>query len=204
MFDENFCIIDEAPLTFIYLDDEELKNQFEELKFDKSLVRVGNIGLSQIVIVYDKKVENIDKKLFYIQFLDKNNHNKQEGLNSYVYCDNYKDAVIDLLNSLYRGPIYIDSIDLMYIMSNKNFRFYRFIINEKIDDINLDKMFNNIKSIKDNLIFICYGDPKLSPTEVNSIVYSLKKKKEIKLWLYSFVNKKINNKDRVVSLFVEE
>ena len=202
MFDN----LDEYDVTTnICTNNNELINKIKELEFGKELMRIGNIGSQNIVYVCDDlNIKRENDKLFYIQFLDKKHHNKQEGYNSYVYCDNSSDAVIDLLNAQYNaGLASMDSWDVMSLMNNRIFKYYRFIINEPINKTNLKKIFDNIEFKNKNYFFVCHSNIDFSLKELDIIADELKNRSVTELWLCFFIDDKLDN-NRIVSLFIEE
>ena len=201
-------ILDEYDVnntTNICTSNIELMNRVKELEFGKEIIKIGINDSKNIVYVCDdSNVERIDINLFYIQFLDNNHHNKQGGFNSYVYCENVGDAVIDLLNAQYNiGLASMDSYDVKKLMNNKCFKYYRFIINEPLNNNNVNKIFDNIEFKNKNYFFVCYSGINMSLMELDIIADELKNRSDTGIWLCWFIDDKLGD-NRIVSLFIEE
>lgn len=183
----------------------ELMNRVKELEFGKEIIKIGINDSKNIVYVCDDiNIKRENDKLFYIQFLDKNHHKKQEGFNSYVYCDNASDAVIDLLNAQYNtGLASMDSYDVKKLMNNRYYKYYRFIINEPINETNVNIIFDNIDFKNKNYFFVCYSGINMSLMELDIIADELKNRSDIGIWLCWFIDDKLGDY-RIVSLFIEE
>ena len=204
MFD-NLDEYDFNNTTNICTNNNELINRIKELEFGKEIIKIGINDSKNIVYVCDDiNIDRIDNKLFYIQFLDNMHHNKQEGFNSYVYCDNTSDAVIDLLNAQYNaGLASMDTDDVKKLMNNRSLKYHRFIINEPINKINVNKIFDNIELKNKNYFFVCHSGINISLKELDIIADGLKKRSNTGLWLCSFIDNKLGD-NRIISLFIEE
>ncbi len=181
----------------VYTTDKDLINKIKVIEHNRGN---GNIMANNFAFVSDNlKIKEDNKNMFYIQFLDNNHYELENRYDSYVYCNENKNAILDLLNALYsKKYITIEACDLMYIMKNKSFIYSEYNIEESVNKISLNQHFNKINDDK-SVILVFYGNE-------NDYNYILNKVSEILkirngLGLYSFCE---NDNHKKMSIFIEK
>ena len=180
----------------VYTTNSDLINKIKVLEDNRGN---GNVMANNIVFVSDNlKINKYEKNMFYIEFLDNNFSDKSNVFDSYVSCNDNKDAIVDLLNALYaKEYISIEACDLMHIMKDKTFSYFTYIIEEPIKQIDFYKYLDKIIDNK-NAILVFYGNEKNLNYTVNKVNEFLKNRNGV--CLYSYCK---NDKDKI-SIFVEQ
>ena len=180
--------------TTIMTNDEELENKINN-SIDDYHIEFNKTDDSKIIFVCGNLDIEIIKDRFYIQFLTDKDE-KKEGFNSYIYCDNYEEPILDLLRAQYSSLgiiICFDSDDLIYLFKNKIVKNYRLRYDESLLKMNSLNIKNEI------ILNILYGDDSISLEEADHYISLIDMKEK---WLCCYY---LNNLDayRVVSLFLE-
>ena len=204
MFDDELSELESASNAKVHTTNKKLLNKIKELEFNRT-IEGGNFGTGIFNLVCDNiKVDREDKYQFYVQFIDNKCNNKIEGYDSYVYTNDYETAVLELLNAMYNsGFIKLCASDVRYILSNKSFNHYKYIINEPLTSKLFNKILNDINTNNKNCILICHGNNNIADMEF-SILYEALKMRKNELWLPAYITNDIKSSDRYLSLYIEK
>ena len=179
----------------IVADNKEICDYIKSLPNIDLLNNDHNIYINDNII----NIKSYDKSIS-IQLLN-NDKDKRTGFDSYIYCDNNIDCIIDILNACYNiGLVSIDDEDVIKILNNKSFNYYKFFINEKINNNIIKELIKDINYKNKMVLFILYGGNDFSVKEYQIIIDALDGRKDN--WLCVFIDNKLND-NRILSLFVE-
>ena len=172
-------------------------HMYDELLSDSYYtVNTNNDKSAQLVIVandIDKYI--LDREKYNIQF---HNGNKIDGFDSYICCENYKEAIIDMLKLAYEfGLICVDIDDIIKFINDKNFNYYRYILDSPISTNKINELVN----VNKNCIAILYGSKNLSLIEVDKFIDTFKNKGN---YFGAKIDDNISEDKRVLAVFIEE
>ncbi len=205
MFDD-LDILDECYIkTRVHTADNELLNKINELYYNRKNKSITNICGGKIEFICENiKIEN-KENTFYIQFLDNTYQEKQDGIDSYIYSDNYKDSVIDLLDAMYNcGLVSMDACDLIGATRGRCFKNYRFKFNEPINESSINQILNTLDLANKIVLVNFYASSTLTLQEFDIIVDSLRQHNVNEDWYCADVKKELKNNERIISIYVEE
>ena len=172
---------------------------------DEDYIAINTFNNHSIILVANdvnlSDYNNIDKEAYFIKILNKGSITKEE-YDSYIYTDDYHNAILDLINALYGTGIVccFDGMDLMKLSNEKSFNHYKFIYNK---DDNFDNFIKDINFINKTILLVLYGNYSLRIKDVNNILEKFKGHTK-ESWVS--VNTDLNLKDNEVllSIFVEK
>lgn len=160
------------------------------------IVNANNDKDAELVIVAnDIDNYNPDRNKYNILFY---NGNKIDGFDSYINCDNYKEAIMDILRLAFEfGLICIDINDIVKFIYNKSIDYYRYTYDSPIPTNKIKELVN----VNKKCISILYGNKNLSITEIDQIIDIFKIKGN---YFGAMINKTIPENKRILSVFLEE
>ncbi len=151
------------------------------------------------VIIVANDIDNYipDGNKYNIQF---HNGNRIDGFDAYIHCDNYKDAIMDIIRLAYgAGLVSIDLDDVVKFTYGKTLHYYRYTIDSSISTNEISELVN----INKDCISILYGSKNLSLKEVEQTIDSFKNK-NIEFYIGVQIDNNIPYDKRVLSLFLQE
>ena len=159
------------------------------------IVNANNDKNAELVIVANDIDTYIpDRNKYNIQFY---NGNKIDGFDSYINCDDYKEAIMDILRLAFEfGLICIDINDIVKFIYKKNINYNRYIFDSPIPNNKIEELVNFNKKC----ISILYGSKNLSLTEIDKIIDVFKIEGN---YFGAMINKTIPEDKRVLSMFLE-
>ena len=149
------------------------------------------------VIIVANDIDNYipDKNKYNIQF---HNGNRIDGFDAYIYCDNYKDAIMDIIRLAYgAGLVSIDLDDVVKFTYGKTLHYYRYTIDSPISTNKIKELVN----VNNNSIIILYGSKNLSSSEIYKALDTLK---NIAYYIAVKIDDTIQEDKRVLSMFLQE
>lgn len=160
------------------------------------IVNANNDKEAELVIVANDIDTYIpDRNKYNILFY---NGNKIDGFDSYINCDNYTEAIMDILRLAFEfGLICTDINDIVKFIYNKNIDYNRYIFDSPIPINKIEKLVNFNKKC----ISILYGSKNLSLTEIDKIIDVFKIEGN---YFGAMINKTIPEDKRVLSVFLED
>ena len=160
------------------------------------IINANNDISAQLVIVANDIGKYIpDREKYNIQF---HNGNKIDGFDSYIHCENYKEAIIDMLKSAYEfGLMCIDIIDIITFINNKNINYYRSILDSPISTNKINEFVN----VNKNCLVILYGSKNLSLIEVDKFIDAFGGKDN---YFGAKIDDSISEDKRVLAAFIVE
>jgi len=202
MFDDVLSELECGDYVTVHTNNKELKNKIKELEANKT---GGNAGVGKFTFICENiKVDREDKYQFYVRFIDNKCNNKIEEYDSYVHTNDYETAVLDLINSMYtNGYVKLCASDVRYILDNKSFNHYKYIINEPVTPKLINNILDNISTNNKKCILICYGNDEVAKMEYN-ITCEVLKTRINEPWLLSYITNDNKSYDRHLSLYLEK
>lgn len=160
------------------------------------IVNANNDKEAELVIVANDIDTCIpDRNNYNILFY---NGNKIDGFDSYINCDNYTEAIMDILRLAFEfGLICIDINDIVKFIYNKNINYNRYTFDSPIPINKIKELVNANKKC----ISILYGSKNLSLTEIDEIIDAFNIEGN---YFGAMVNKAIPEDKRALSVFLEE
>lgn len=190
-----------ANYITVLTSDKSFEKELLKLVKKEPWISINKTEDSKLVIVCnDTTIDSFDKDLFYIKLMTKNS-NKEEGYNSYIYCEDDKVAVIDLIKALDCNLISIDADDLKKITNNKSLDLIRFEIKDLEDTKSLIEK-SNINVINKNCLVMIYGNMNLSLATVDEIIHSFKF--NIDFYYVAILDEALKDNEIVLSLLIEQ
>lgn len=190
-----------ANYITVLTSDKSFEKELLNLVKKEPWISINKTEDSKLVIVCnDTTIDSFDKNLFYIKLMIKNSK-KEEGYNSYIYCEDDKVAVIDLIKALDCNLISIDADDLMKITNNKSLDLIRFEIKDLEDTKSLIEK-SNINVINKNCLVMIYGNMNLSLATVDEIIHSFKF--NIDFYYVAILDETLKDNEIVLSLLIEQ
>lgn len=181
--------------------DKNLEKELLKLAKKEPWISINKTEDSKLVIVCnDTTIDSFDKDLFYIKLMTKN-LKKEEGYNSYIYCEDDKVAVIDLIKALGCNLISIDADDLMKITNNKSLDLIRFEI-KNLDDTKSFIEKANINVINKNCLVMIYGNMNLSVSKMDKIISTIGFNWK-DFYYVAILDKALKDDEIVLSLLIE-
>ena len=180
---------------------EYIKNNphmFEDRLLSDSYPNINannDISAQLVIVANDIGKYTPDREKYNIQF---HNGNKIDGFDSYIHCENYKEAIIDMLELAYGfGLICIDINDIVKFINGKNFNYYRYILDSPISTNKINELVN----VNKNCIAILYGSKNLSLIEVDKFIDAFKNKGN---YFGAKIDDNISKDKRVLEVFTEK
>ena len=190
-----------ANYITVLTSDKSFEKELLKLVKKEPWISINKTEDSKLVIVCnDTTIDSFDKDLFYIKLMIKNSK-KEEGYNSYIYCEDDKVAVIDLIKALGCNLISIDADDLMKITNNKSLDLIRFEIKDLEDTKSLIEK-SNINVINKNCLVMIYGNMNLSLATVDEIIHSFKF--NVDFYYVAILDETLKDNEIVLSLLIEQ
>lgn len=170
---------------------------------DLDYIRVNNIKDSKIIIIDSDSFIDIDNNHYYIQVLNPNDPHLN-GLDSYIHTDDIKNTIIDLLYAMYGiGIISMDENDVMEVLRNKVFKYYRYELDNPIDESNAKSIISKLDLKNKNILVVDYGDRYLSLWEPSYLLNEMHIQEHNELYIGSYIDESLGDK-RIVAFIVEE
>lgn len=170
---------------------------------DLDYIRVNNIKDSKIIIIDSDSFIDIDNNHYYIQVL-KPNYPHLNGVDSYIHTDDITNTILDLLHAMYDiGLISMDEYDVMEVLRGKEFNYYRFELDNPIDELNSKSLISKLYLKNKNILMVIYGDMNCSISETNYIFKEMKQKHYNEWFIGYFIDESKKNK-RIINFFIEE
>lgn len=184
----------------ILTSDKNLEKELLKLVKEQPWISINKTEESKLVIVCnDTTIDSFNNDLFYIKLITKNSK-KEEGYNSYIYSEDDKVAVIDLIKALGCNMVSIDDNDLMKITNNKSFDLIRFDIKDLSDTKSfIEKAKINVTN--KNCLVMIYGNRNLCLYKVDGIISCFDF--NIDFYFVVILNDELKDDEIVLSLLIE-
>lgn len=184
----------------ILTSDKNLEKELLKLVKEQPWISINKTEDSKLVIVCnDTTIDSFNNDLFYIKLITKNSK-KEEGYNSYIYSEDDKVAVIDLIKALGCNMVSIDDNDLMKITNNKSFDLIRFDIKDLSDTKSfIEKAKINVTN--KNCLVMIYGNRNLCLYKVDGIISCFDF--NIDFYFVVILNDELKDDEIVLSLLIE-
>ncbi len=160
------------------------------------IVNANNESDAQLVIVAND-IDNFipDKNKYNIQI---HNGNIIEEFDSYIYCDNYEEAIMDILRLAFEfGLICVDIYDIAKFIYDKYIDYHRYTFDSPISINTIKKLVN----VNKKCISILYGSKNLGLTEIDKLIDVFKIEGN---YFGAMIDYSIPEDKRVLSVFLEE
>lgn len=166
-------------------------------------VHLNDIEDSKIIIIDSDNYMNIEDKYYYIQVLNPNDPHLN-GLDSYIHTDDIKNTIIDLLYAMYGiGLISMDENDVMEVLRNKVFKYYRYELDNPIDESNSKSIISKLDLKNKNILVVNYGDKNLSLWEASYLLNEMHTQEHNELFIGSYIDESLGDK-RIIAFILEE
>ena len=170
---------------------------------DLDYIRVNNIKDSKIIIIDSDSFIDIDNNHYYIQVLNPNDSHLN-GLDSYIHTDDIKNTIIDLLYAMYGiGVISMDENDVMEVLRNKVFKYYRYELDNPIDESNSKSIISKLDLKNKNILVVNYNDTNWSPWEESYLLSEMHTQEHNELYIGSYPDESLGDK-RIIAFILEE
>ena len=170
---------------------------------DLDYIRVNNIKDSKIIIIDSDSFIDIDNNHYYIQVLNPNDSHLN-GLDSYIHTDDIKNTIIDLLYAMYGiGVISMDENDVMEVLRNKVFKYYRYELDNPIDESNSKSIISKLDLKNKNILVVDYIDTNWSPWEESYLLSEMHTQEHNELYIGSYPDESLGDK-RIIAFILEE
>ena len=169
----------------------------------KERVHLNDIEDSKIIIIDSDNYMDIEDKYYYIQVLNPNDPHLN-GLDSYIHTEDIKNTIIDLLYAMYGiGVISMDENDVMEVLRNKVFKYYRYELDNPIDESNSKSIISKLDLKNKNILVVDYIDTNWSPWEESYLLSEMHTQEHNELYIGSYPDESIGDK-RIIAFIVEE
>ena len=101
------------------------------------------------------------------------------------------------------GYVRLCASDVRYILANKSFNHYKYIINEPVTSKLINNILDNISTNNKKCILICYGNDEVAEMEYN-ITNEVLNTRINEQWLLSYITNDNKSDDRHLSLYLEK
>ena len=170
---------------------------------DLDYIRVNNIKDSKIIIIDSDSFIDIDNNHYYIQVLNPNDSHLN-GLDSYIHTDDIKNTIIDLLYAMYGiGAISMDENDVMEVLRNKVFKYYRYELDNPINESNSKSIISKLDLKNKNILVVDYIDTNWSPWEESYLLSEMHTQEHNELYIGSYPDESLGDK-RIIAFILEE
>ena len=170
---------------------------------DLDYIRVNNIKDSKIIIIDSDSFIDIDNNHYYIQVLNPNDSHLN-GLDSYIHTDDIKNTIIDLLYAMYGiGVISMDENDVMEVLRNKVFKYYRYELDNPINESNSKSIISKLDLKNKNILVVDYIDTNWSPWEESYLLSEMHTQEHNELYIGSYPDESLGDK-RIIAFILEE
>ena len=166
-------------------------------------VHLNDIEDSKIIIIDSDSFIDIDNNHYYIQVLNSNDPHLN-GLDSYIHTEDIKNTIIDLLYAMYGiGLISMDENDVMEVLRNKVFKYYRYELDNPIDESNSKSIISKLDLKNKNILLVNYGDKNLSLWEESYLLNEMHTQEHNELFIGSYIDESLGDK-RIIAFILEE
>ncbi len=163
------------------------------------IISANNDKNADLVIVASD-IDNYkpDKNKYNIEL---HNGNRIDGFDSYIYTDNYNDAIMDLMKMAYEsGLVSIDFDDIVKFLYNRSFNYCKYTLESPVSTDKVKELINDKKD--KNCIGILYGSKNMCLTEVDNLMSAFKNYNSN--LFCAQLDESVAIDKRVVSIYVEE